>query len=102
MVHHCGSCAGEGEGRSVNCMQVQGARAPLQGPANFPCGSGVDIRNRFYTEDPDGVGYIVKIFMFTELSLSTISEVTLFTHRYYKALYIHMLTTYDDTAALLQ
>ena len=64
--------------------------------------AGLLIRLAFHTEDPDGVGGIVKNFLFPDLSLSAGSQVALAARQWDMALDSSTLTTYSDTASLLQ
>ena len=56
----------------------------------------------FHTEYPDGVRNTVNIFLFPNLFISTGLEVALVARRWYMALDSSTLTTYSDTALLLQ
>ena len=55
----------------------------------------------FYTEDLNGVGYTVNIFLFPGLSLYAGSEAVLVVQLWYTALDCSTLTTYAETTALL-
>ena len=60
------------------------------------------FRLLFHTENPDGVGDTVNIFLFPGLSLSDGSEAALLVRRWETDLDRGALPTYDNTALLLQ
>ena len=55
----------------------------------------------FYSEDPDGVGYTINIFLFPYLSPSAGSEAALLAHRWDVILGGGDLTFFADTSLLL-
>ena len=64
--------------------------------------AGLQLILNFYTEDPEGVGDAVNIFLFTDLSLSAISEATLVSRRWGTAPDSSPLVNFKDIASLLQ
>ena len=56
----------------------------------------------FHTEDPDCANNTVNIFIFPDLSLSTISEASMVTRIWDTALDANALTSYEDAAALMK
>ena len=64
--------------------------------------AGLLRRLDLYTEDPDGVGGTVNIFMFTNLSLSASSEATMVSRRWGTAPDSSPLVNFKDIASLLQ
>ena len=64
--------------------------------------AGLLRRLDLYTEDPDGVGGTVNIFVFPNLSLSTSSKSTLVASMWDTSLDRITLTTSADTTSLLQ
>ena len=64
--------------------------------------TGILLSLSFYTEDPGGVRGKVSIFLLTDLSLSTGSESAVVARRRNTTLYIRTITTFADTATLLQ
>ena len=55
-----------------------------------------------YSEDPDGMGDAINVFMFTDLSLSAVLEAALLERRWYAVLGGGVaLTSFADTSLLL-
>ena len=63
--------------------------------------AGSILNTAFYTEDLNGVGDTVNIFLFPGLSLYAVSEVVLVVQLWYTALDCSNMTTYAETTALL-
>ena len=63
--------------------------------------AGLILNLTFHTEDPDGVGETVNIFLLPDISLSVSSEAVLVARKWDTALNIITLTTYANTASLL-
>ena len=63
--------------------------------------AGLILNLTIHTENPDGVGETVNIFLLPDLSLSVSSEAVLVARKWDTSLNIITLTTYANTASLL-